>query len=216
MAWSVERGRVVQEARDELRDYQDTITIGSQSNTTSATSRETTRRQALSPESVVVPSVAAGFLIAPGKGIGDATLDLTVEELAKRFGVSWTRNESSFRVPSVRWWPNELVGYVDPADENRLLGLHIGDRRYRTEKGIGFGSSQGAVLFAHGMSPASASVSIPRVGTVRLMIYDDQGIAFLVIGERARDAADQVPPAGTVRSTVVFVPGAAGRIFQTP
>jgi hypothetical protein len=214
VAWSIERGRMIQEVSEELRDYQNTITVGGQPNSTRAISKVTTRRQALLAESIVVPSVAAGFLIVPGKGIGRVTLDLPMGELTSRLGAP-APVESPIRMSLVKW-PNGLLGYLDPADQNRLLGLQIGDRRYLTEKGIGLGSSQGAVLFGYGMAPTRASVLIPKVGTVTVLIYDDQGVAFFVIGQRARDADSEVPPIGTVLATVVFTPGGAGKILSVP
>src|SRR3970282_2739984 len=105
-------------------------------------------------ERVTVPAVAAEFLIAPGKGIGPFALDQSVADLTGRLGNPSNQAPTpGLRAPVV-FWTNGLGGLVDPADGNRLVGLEIADRRYRTDNGMPFGFSQGAALTADGVSPA--------------------------------------------------------------
>ena len=112
---------------------------------------------------------------------------------------------------------NDLVALLDPADSTKLVGLLMADRKCRTEKGIGFGSSEGAVPFAYGMEPVTVTLSMPKVGALRALVYDSQGVAFLIVAQRAEGAAPRlVPPAGTVYASLVFPQGSAARIFTLP
>ena len=80
---------------------------------------------------------------------------------------------------------NDLVALLDPADSTKLVGLLMADRKCRTEKGIGFGSSEGAVPFAYGMEPVTVTLSMPKVGALRALVYDSQGVAFVIVAQRA-------------------------------
>jgi len=80
----------------------------------------------------------------------------------------------------VRWWVNDLVAFLDSEDATKVVGLMMADRKCRTEKSIGAGSSEGAVLFAYGMEPAKVALALLKAGEVKALVYDDQGIAFLV------------------------------------
>ncbi len=163
--WSVDQGRVVRGLDEMLIDIDSIVTYQDESARLRLTSRYTSRREALSADSIPVPSVSPDRLVAPGKGIGPFVLTMTVDDLTKCLG------DLDFRVLDLgfiawsRIWRNGLVGYVDGDDQDKLVGLEIADRRYRTDKGIGFGSSQGAVLMAHGMPPTRVEMSIPRAGS---------------------------------------------------
>jgi hypothetical protein len=181
------------------------------------TARIAERREALAAERVTVPAVSPDRLIAPGKGIGPFTLDLPVAELTSRLGAPRSRDpDVGFRAPSLGW-PNGLAGFVDPADQTKLVGLEIADRSYRTDKGIGFGSSQGAVLLAYGMPPARVEMTIPNLGGARLLIYNEQGVAFAITSDESHaERGPEHAPIGAVDWITVFPPGGAARIFPLP
>src|SRR3972149_2057541 len=166
---------------------------------------------------VTVPAVAAEFLIAPGRGIGPFALDQSVADLTGRLGNATNRDPTpGLRAPVV-FWTSGLGALVDPADGNRLVGLEIADRRYRTDKGIAFGFSQGAVLMAYGMSPARQEITMPNLGGARIMIYNDLGIAFAITSDKQHaEAGPGHAPVGAVDWITIFPPGQASRIYALP
>ncbi len=57
----------------------------------------------------------------------------------------------------------------------------------------------------------------PAIGGVRVLIYNEQGIAFAITSDQAH--ADRGPnhaPIGAVDWTTVFPPGGAGKIYPLP
>jgi len=205
----------VQGSEEELRDSQSTFVIQGQSGQGRTTSTGTDRRQALAPESVTVAPAAAGIVL-PGKGIGTATLDLPVEWLSDRLGFAEPRAQGAYRTPSIRWL-NGLIGYVDPANQNQLLGLESSDGNIRTDKGIGVGSTEGAVLMTHGMAPMRLNMMVPNTGGVRILIYNDQGIAFAITSDvQHASATGRHSPLHAVDWITVFSPGMAPKIFPMP
>ncbi len=215
--WALEQGRLLRQADDLSIDTQIDASAQGQSVRLTMSIRSKTRKELLAADRVTVPAVAADLLITPGKGIGTFTLDLPVEDLSTRLGSPTSRSaDLGLRAAAVSW-PDGLVGYVDAADQTKLIGLEIADRRYRTERGIGFGSSQGAVLLAYGLAPVRLDITIPNLGGVRMLIYDDQGIAFAVTSDQAHaGAGPRHAPLGSVDWITVFPPGSAGKIFPLP
>jgi hypothetical protein len=78
------------------------------------------------------------------------------------------------------------MGYLDPADRAKIAGLRVSARAYQTEKGLRFGSSEGAALLAHGLSPVKINATVPNIGGVRMLIYNDHGIAFAITSDAGK------------------------------
>ena len=73
------------------------------------------------------------------------------------------------------------------------------------------------MLIAYGMTPTRVDLTLPELGAMRFLIYDDLGVAFalnLDSAHAARGASHA--PVGAVDWTIIFTPGTAGRIFQLP
>ena len=225
--WSVERGRLLRSESEGTADIRVLITVSGHTVLSSGTSRFHVRVEALPPDKVAAPSVSADALIVPGAAIGPFAIERGMNDLVNRLGTA--RNGASVRDQTM-WgvdrgfrsaegtWSNGLVAYVDWDDASKLLGLGVADRRFRTDKGIGFGSSPGAVLFAYGMSPVRLDMKSSRAlpGAVWVLIYDNQGIAFAIAANDSREIRRPRTPAGTVAWIVIFPPGGAGRIFPLP
>lgn len=215
ITWSVTQGRILQSAKESTITTEAYVTAGDRTIPASSVITGTLERRLLDAASITLPAVPAEVLIVPGKGVGPAVLGQPAEALSGQFGTVSFEEQPGLKAKVGRW-SNDLCGLFDPADAASVVGLLVGDRKYRTEKGIGFGSSEGAVLFAHGTEPVRVGLSMPKAGSVRALIYDSQGIAFVVIAQRAKDAPKTVPPAGTAYATIVFPPGGAAKIFTLP
>ncbi len=215
--WSVERGWLVRESSDLTIDVQADVTAQGQTGRVRLTLRGTSRHEPLASEDVTVPPISADRLIAPGKGIGPFTFDLPASEFTNRLGEPEPRpGDLGFGAPSVRW-PNGLAGFIDPDDQTKIIGLNISERSYRTAKGLKFGSPEGAVLLAYGMTPVKVTMTIPNLGGVRVLIYNEQGIALAITSdaEHARRGPAHAP-IGAVDWITVFPPGTAGKIYPMP
>ncbi len=179
------------------------------------------RRALLPADSVTAPEVAAEFLITPGKGIGATTLEMPVAEITGRLGAPGSNApdgtmwgaDLGFRPLVVQNWRG-LVGYIDREDETKLVGLGVADRRYRSAKGLSVGSAYGAVLFGHGMAPTRFELRGARSVT-RVLIFNDQGIAFGFTADRTHPGTDG-GPLGAVDWIIVFPPGGAAKVFALP
>jgi hypothetical protein len=210
--WSVDRGRILRSTEEFTLDtllYAGSVTVRQ-------TLRSTERRE---PFVGTVPATETpDRLISPGKGIGDMALTMTVEELAARYGGAERAQREGFRAAGVTWLdPRAPRGYVDESDPPKLLGLETADESYQTEKGMRYGSSEGAVLFAYGREPVRVEMSVSGHGGVRMLIYDDQGIAFAITSDKGHaDHTGRHAPVGAVDWIIVFAPGDAGKIFQLP
>lgn len=54
-------------------------------------------------------------------------------------------------------------------------------------------------------------------GAVRMLVYDDQGIAFAITSDKEHAArSGRHAPMGAVDWIVIFAPGDAGKIFPLP
>ncbi len=104
-------------------------------------------------------------------------------------------------------WPGGVLGFVDPADTTKLIGLQVTDRQFRTEKGIGVCNSMGAALLSYGLAPRS--IDLPS--GIKLLAYDDVGIAFGIAttDPKSPDRAR----VGTVDRVMVFATGSGWKIF---
>jgi len=215
--WAVERGRLLRLNDETTFEAQVEVSAQGQTIRVALALQSKAQRVPLAAERVTVPAVAAEFLIAPGKGIGPFALDQSVADLTGRLGNPSNQAPTpGLRAPVV-FWTNGLGGLVDPADGNRLVGLEIADRRYRTDKGIAFGFSQGAVLMAYGMSPARQEITMPNLGGARIMIYNDLGIAFAITSDKQHaEAGPGHAPVGAVDWITIFPPGQASRIYALP
>jgi len=215
--WAVERGRLLRFTDETTFEAQVEVSAQGQTIRVALALQSKAQRVPLAAERVTVPAVAAEFLIAPGRGIGPFALDQSVADLTGRLGNPTNRDPTpGLRAPVV-FWTSGLGALVDPADGNRLVGLEIADRRYRTDKGIAFGFSQGAVLMAYGMSPARQEITMPNLGGARIMIYNDLGIAFAITSDKQHaEAGPGHAPVGAVDWITIFPPGQASRIYALP
>lgn len=223
--WSVERGRLLRSEYQETIDMHVQMTVAGHTTVSSDTTHVRTHLETLSPDKVAAPSVGADALIVPGGAIGPFALDRGMSALVYKLGAPYNGasvpdktmwgGDRGFR-STERTWRNGLVAYLDWDDPSKLLGLGVADRLFRTDKGIGFGSSAGAVLFGYGMSPErldmTSNLGLP--GAVTVLVYDPQGIAFAIVTESDRSTFGlHRAPVGTVAWIVVFPPGSAGKIF---
>ncbi len=214
---SVENGRTVQLRREIRSEAQIEVTTQGQTLRLTLNLQITERREALPAERVSPPTVAPEFLIVPGKAIGPVTLDQAAADVSGRLGTPSSRGPTEYRRTRLLNWPGGLTGHVEEADQSKLVGLEVSDRRYRTEKGISFGSSQGAVLLAYGMSPARLDITIPNLGGARLLIYNELGIAFAMTSDKQHaESGPGRAPVGAVDWIVIFPPGEAARIYPLP
>lgn len=213
--WSVDRGRLLGDTEETT--VEGTLEMTSEGMTIHGTMTGTISVQVQALESITVPAVPPDKLITAGKGIGAYTIGQSVAEVTSELG-SPTIIPGGGKRPAMLAWTTGLQGYVDAIDPKNLLSLQIGDDpRFRTDKGIGFGSTRGAVLLAYGLTPTRGEVSRPDGARVNVLIYNDQGIAFalastgplfVIGGGRA--------PANTVVGVTVFPPGGAAELFPPP
>jgi hypothetical protein len=215
--WLLDEGRLGRYSLETAITVDALVTIPGASGLFRATSRAATRGEPLPADRVPTAPATPDYAIAPGRGIGPFALPTTVPDLNQRLGNSDFRElDLGFRAWSRRW-SNGLVAYLDPDDNDQVAALEIADRRYRTEQGIGAGSSQGAVVLAYGPAAARVEMTIPGLGTMRILVYNDRGIAFGVaseVGVGGRDAPKS--PVGIVAWVTVFAPGSAGKVFAMP
>lgn len=217
LEWAVDQGRMLRASNEVTIDVQAEVTGEGQTAQVRIVVRIRTTHSPLPASSVSAPTVPAELLISPGRGIGDITFELALAEVNARLGASTARDTGDLYSASSVRWPNRRAGFVDPSDPNKLIGLETADRRHRTERGLGFGSSEGAVLLAHGMSPARVEMMIPNLGGAKLLIYDDQGIAYAITSDESHArAGPEHAPVGAVDWVIVFPPGNAARIFRMP
>lgn len=213
--WSVDRGRLLGDTSETT--IEGALEMTSQDMTIHGTMMGTISLQVQALDSITVPAVPPDKLITAGKGIGAYTIGQSVAEVTSQLGPPTTISGGGKR-PAMLVWTTGLHGYVDAIDPNNLLSLQIGDDpRFLTDKGIGFGSSRGAVLLAYGLTPTRGEGSGPDGARVNVLIYNDQGIAFALAstgplfvsgGGRA--------PVNTVVWVTVFPPGGAAEIFPPP
>ncbi len=217
MAYAVEGSRPLSSASDFSMDVQLELTgIGGRTVTGTMKLTGMDQERPLDAKDVKFPPIPANLLIVPGKTIGAVSLDLPVAEVTGQFGEP-TSAHAFGHLTTILIWPNRLEGHVEAADPTKLVGLETSDRTHRTDKGIGFGSSQGAVLLAYGMTPTRVEMTDPAIGGVRVLIYNEQGIAFAITSDQAH--ADRGPshaPIGAVDWTTVFPPGGAAKIYPLP
>lgn len=212
--WSVEHGRLLETLMDV--DIEGRMEVSGEGQSLHGTLKGTfsLQAQALAPGSVTAPAVPPDRLITAGRGVGAYTIGQPLAELERDLGAP-TVTPGAGKRPTALVWVTGLAGYVDAIDPDHVLSLQIDDDlRFRTDKGIGCGSSRGAVLIAYGLSPAE--VQLTGSGDTRryALIYDDQGIAFTIAttGPPFVLGGGRLP-ANTVVSVTVFPPGGAAEIF---
>lgn len=213
MIWSVDRGRMLRSSDDlEVVSESYTFTSGV-SIRIILTVKTSTRRE---PIAAAPPDPVPDFqLIAPGQGVSGFLVTLPVAEVTGILGQPGQgQNDWGLRATALLWQTG-LVGYVDPSDSTNLVGLQVRDRDLRTEKGIGFGASQGAAMIAYGLAPTRVSLKSPR-GSVRVLIYNDLGIAFGITADKTYAGQKGTAPIGLVDWITIFPPGGAGKIFPLP
>lgn len=216
--WAIGQGRLLRTAMDSTIEALSEISGERGAVQLKITQRLISEHRLIPPEAAVQGPLAPEFFITPAKGIGTFTLDLPVSEMTAKLGrpASALPAEDS-RAGRLTWRNPAIVLYVDPSDTNKVIGIAIGDRKYRTDKSVGFGSSEGAVLLAYGRPQITAEVKIPNVGGIRYLIYDDLGIAFGITGDQEHAArGPSHAPLGAVDIVIVFSPGGAAKILPMP
>lgn len=212
--WSVEQGMILRSTLTIAVEVEYSITTQDRTAQMRLVSRITTQEQLLPNGSVSMPATAPEFLITGGKSIGPVALDLTAADVTAKLGQPARTLSPERTIPGRLIWDTPpLVLYVDPSDTNKIIGVAIGDRKYRTDKGIGFGSSMGALLLAYGPAPATAQVNIPNLGGMRYLTYNDLGISFGITSDvdHAR-AGPGHAPVGVVDVVIIFPPGQGARV----
>lgn len=214
--WSVERRRPLRESSQISGDVESDSPVQGQRVRSRVTALSTVQQDLITAP-MAPPRVPPEMLIVPGRTLGTVSLDMPVAELNARLGRPEPLPEGlGFRAQGLAW-RSGIIGFVDPANPDRLIGLDVSLRRHRTERGIGFGSSEGAVLFAYGSSPVRLDMMIPQTGGVRVLIYNDLGIAFALTSDRAHaERGPEHAPIGAVDWITIFPPGGAGRIYPIP
>lgn len=215
--WLLDRGRWGRYGQEFTTTSDTHVTIPGVFGLVRLTGKVSVRGDPLLSASVSPPLPAPDLIVTPGQGVGPFGLTMTVEELNRRVGASEFREfDLGFLSHSLRW-RNGLVAYVAQDDNNKVVGLEISDRQYRSSKGVGVTMSQGAVMLAHGLTPVRVEMSIPGRGHYRLLVYNDQGIAFSIVSEEnIRTRTSTSIPVGLVAWVTVFPPGGGGRIFPLP
>jgi hypothetical protein len=216
--WSVDRGRLISSTQDLFFDVEILITTPDGNARGSLTVRSTNKSAPLAASAVPARTIDAAKTILPGKSIGAYTMDMTIAQLTSQLGAgAATLGDAGLRVLAVRWPPG-LVGFFERENQDKLVGMQIADQTYRTEKGIGYTSTQGEVILAYG-KPVELLLPIPK-SAVRMLIYDELGIAFAVVADKEHGGpgSEQLlhAPVGTVDWTDIFPPGTAAKIYPLP
>jgi hypothetical protein len=216
--WSVDKGRLISSTEDLFFDVEILITAPDGNARGSVTVRSSNKSAPLAPSAVPARTIDAAKTIVPGKSIGAYTMDMTIAQLTSQLGAgAATLGDAGLRVLAVRWPPG-LVGFFERDNQDRLVGLQIADQTYRTEKGIGYTSTQGEVILAYG-KPVELLLPIPK-SAVRMLIYDELGIAFAVVADKDHGGpgSEQLlhAPIGAVDWTDIFPPGTAAKIYPLP
>lgn len=212
ISWSVERGRILRASTQTVTEVQADVRSQGQLIRVTVTTRTTEERELL-PQLPIGPVPGVEELIVPGKNLGKLAFGVTLQELVGQFGQPAEEPDLGLASRRLRW-ANGLVIYVSAEDSGSILALEITEARYRTEKGIGYQSSQGAVLIAYGLDPKKTELSSVRLGGYRALVYDGLGIAF---GIRADNFGTLLgrkhPPLDTVEFVVIFPAGTASKVF---
>ncbi len=132
-----------------------------------------------SPAATQVPD---DTLIVPGLRIGRWTLEMTVDDLLRVNGQGGSAAPSSPAyvggLTVIAWPTNPLAVFT--RDRRRVEALSIEAGAFRTDKGIGIGSSRANVIAAYGNSMATVAIS----STTGILVYDEIGASFSVENDR--------------------------------
>ncbi len=218
-AWSLDRGRMLTASLETFFDIAIYITAPDGSATGTWTIRTTERWAPMPASAVPARTVDAAKIMVPGKAIGPYTMDMTITGLTAQLGAgAATLDNAGLRVLAVRWPPG-LVGFFERENQDKLVGMQMAETTYRTEKGIGFRSTQGEVVLAYGKPSAELALAIPK-SAVRMLIYNELGIAFAIVADKEHGGpgAEQLfhAPVGAVDWTDIFLPGTAAKIYPLP
>jgi hypothetical protein len=216
IVWAVDRSRVVQRSDTLVVQMESDITAEGQTAKITTTMRLVERGEAMSAEAAKRPVPSADQLIAPGRSIGPYAVDAAVADVTAQLG----QHDAPKELPPLKaqriTWPNGLAGYLDPADQSKVVGLSTAVEQFATDKGIGFGSSEGAVLLAYGSPTAKIDVPL-QVGSVRVLVYNEVGVAFAITADKAHAAAGgRHAPMGAVDWIDIFSPGGGAKIYPLP
>jgi hypothetical protein len=155
------------------------------------------------------------FVVVPGLGVGQWTVDGTVAEYVSVMGdslVAETRPSGTDQVfrPQLdekSWLSTPRIFIVYPFTSNTVWAVGTDDPNTRTVDRVGVGSSQDQVTAAY-QDPQTV-LELPLRS--RTMIYDSRGIAFEF---KYQPATGQFSP--TTGRVFVFRPGQAKAIWRLP
>ncbi|HEY3247830.1 MAG TPA: hypothetical protein VGK88_06030 [bacterium] len=218
-AWSIDRGRLLSASEDLFFDIAIFITTPNGTASGSWTIRTAERTTPMPASAVTARPVDSAKVIVPGKTIGPYSMEMTISQLTAQLGAGAAAlTDAGLRVLAVRWPPG-LVGVFERDNQDKLVGLQIADVTYRTEKSIGFQSTQGQVVLAFGKPTIELGLPTSK-SAVRLLIYDGLGLAFAIVADkdlRALGSGQTIhAPVGAVDWTDIFPPGTAGKIYPLP
>ena len=134
---------------------------------------------AASPAATQVPDDA---LIVPGLRIGKWSLDMTVDDLVRVNGqgdfstLSHPAYVAGFTVIA---WATSPLGALTK-DRKKIEALSMTAGEFKTEKGIGVGSTRATMIAAYGTSPVAVAVN----PTTSVLVYDETGTGFSVENDR--------------------------------
>ena len=131
-----------------------------------------------SPASSQVPDDA---LIMPGLRIGRWTLEMSLDDLLRvngQGGSAALSNPAYVGAFTVVSWPTSPLAAF--TRDRRIEALSIEAGAFRTDKGIGIGSSRANVIAAYGNSTATVAIS-PATG---VLVYDEIGASLSVENDR--------------------------------
>ncbi len=134
---------------------------------------------AASPAASQVPDDA---LIMPGLRIGRWTLEMTLDDLVRVNGqggavaLSHPAYAGGFTV--VSWPTGPLAAFTK--DRRRIEALSVEAGAFRTDKGVGIGSSRSNVVAAYGNSTATVAIN----PTTTVLVYEEIGASFGVENDR--------------------------------
>lgn len=214
--WGVDQARLLQASGElrRLREWQ--VVIQGQTYQRRDELQVALRQEILATPNIPVPQVFEDELIVPGKGIALVDLTAPMDQMIAKFGPGYREIDIAAR-SKVLIWPNGMGAYLDNADPTKIVALQTTDRLYRTERGLGVGSSQGAVLMSYGLSPTRLERQVAGHGGVRILIYNDLGIAFAVTSDAAHaNRSDGHAPLGAVDWVIVFPPQTGEKLFPPP
>jgi hypothetical protein len=132
-----------------------------------------------SPAATQVPDDA---LIVPGLRVGKWSLDMTVDDLVRVNGqgdFSTLSHPAHVAGLTVIAWRTSPLGALTK-DRRKIEALSMAGGEFKTEKGIGVGSTRANIIAAYGNLPVTVAFN----PTTSVLLYDETGTSFGVENDR--------------------------------